>query len=297
MSAVMTEKRVALKNVLFATDFSRIADAALPYAVAIARRHEGAVFVAHVLPSELWEMPGTPGGDATREANRRVAQQQLDALMESSAFPGVAHHARFAEGDVWEALERIMREDHIDLVVLGTQGRTGLQKFLLGSVAEEIFRCADLPVLTVGPHVAAKPAGELFRHILYPTDFSEQAAAALPYALSLAEENDARLTLLHVVPADPGQGEARERTGGGYVKRLREVLPREAQVWERVDYEVRFGNAANGILELAEERGADLIVLGVRCAGAFARAESHLRRSVAQKVASHARAPVLSVRS
>lgn len=297
MSAVMTEKRVALKNVLFATDFSRIADAALPYAVAVARRYEGIVFVAHVLPSELWEAPGAPAADPTREANRRAALQQLDMLMELGTFQGTPHQARFAEGDVWEALARIIREDHIDLVVLGTQGRSGLQRLLLGSVAEEIFRCADVPVLTVGPHAAAKTSSEPLRHILYPTDFSEQAAAALPFALSLAEENDARLTLLHVVPADPGQGEARERSRLGYLKRLKEVLPREAKRWERVDFEVRFGDAAGAILALAGERAADLIVLGVTRAGAFARAESHLRRSTAMKIVSHAQAPVLSVRS
>jgi nucleotide-binding universal stress UspA family protein len=297
MSAVMTEKRAALKNALFATDFSRIADAALPYAVAIARRYGGAVFVAHVLPSELWEVPGTTASDPTREANRRVAQQQLDALMESSAFPGVPHHARFGEGDIWEVLERMIREDHIDLLVLGTQGRTGLQKFLLGSVAEEIFRCADVPVLTVGPHATAKPADDKFRHILYPTDFSEPAATALPFALSLAEENDARLTLLHVVPADAGRGEQEARAREGYERRLREIPPPDARKWERIDYEVRFGNAANAVLATAAERDADLIVLGVRRAGAFARAESHLRRSTAHKIVSHAQAPVLSVRS
>jgi len=297
MFSVTTEKRVALKNVLFATDFSRIADAALPYAVAIALRHEGSVFVAHVLPSELWEVPGAPAGDATREANRRVAQQQLHTLMESGTFQGAKREARFAEGDVWESLARIIREDRIDLVVLGTQGRTGLQRLLLGSVAEEIFRYADVPVLTVGPHAAAKPAGEMFRHILYPTDFSEQAAAALPFALAFAEESDARLTLLHVVPAEVERGEQEERARTGYLRRLKETLPPEAQRWERVDYEVRFGNAANAILEVAAERNADLIVLGVRRAGAFARAESHLRGSVAQKVASQAQAPVLSVRS
>lgn len=297
MSAVMTEKHVALKNVLFATDFSRIADAALPYAVAIAHRHQGSLFVAHVLPSELWEAPGLPASDPTREANRRVAQQQLQALMESGAFAGAQRQARFAEGDVWEALARIIREDNIDLVVLGTQGRTGLQRLLLGSVAEEIFLSADVPVLTVGPHAAAQPAGEMFRHILYPTDFTEQAAAALPFALAFAEENDARLTLLHVVPANPGPGEAQERARTGYLKRLKEALPPEARRWERVDYEVRFGNAATAILEVAAERDADLIVLGVQRAGAFARAESHLRGSVAQQVASQAQAPVLSVRS
>jgi nucleotide-binding universal stress UspA family protein len=297
MSALMTEKRVALKNVLFATDFSRIADAALPYAVAIARRYGGTVFVAHVLTSELWEVPGTAAADPTHEANRRAAQQQLDTLMELGTFQGIPHHARFAEGDVWEALERIIREDNIDLVVLGTQGRTGLQKFLLGSVAEEIFRCAQVPVLTVGPHATAKTAGERLRHILYPTDFGEHAAAALPFALSLAEENDARLTLLHVVPAQVERGEQEERARLSYLRRLKEVLPAAAQRWERVDYEVRFGEASGAILKVAGESAADLIVLGVRRAGAFARAESHLRRTTAHKIVSHAQAPVLSVRS
>src|SRR5207244_7706673 len=81
-----------------------------------------------------------------------------------------------------------------------TRGRHGLKKLVLGSGAEQIFRQADCPVLTVGPNVEV-PAGDAaaFRHIVFATDFSAGSLHALPYALSLAEENEATLTFLHVM--------------------------------------------------------------------------------------------------
>ena len=98
----------------------------------------------------------------------------------------------------------------IDLIVLGSHGKHGLKKLVLGSAAEQIFRHADCPVLTVGPKVVAPGPGEVaFKHILFATDFSAGSLRALPYALSLAEENQARLALLHVTPLVPEQHRAR----------------------------------------------------------------------------------------
>jgi nucleotide-binding universal stress UspA family protein len=86
------------------------------------------------------------------------------------------------------------------MLVLGTHGRSGVGKLLIGSVAEEVFRRAACPVLSIGPKVSQQPAGEIqFHNILFATDFSENSLAALPYAISLAEEDQAQLTLLYVI--------------------------------------------------------------------------------------------------
>ena len=123
--------------------------------------------------------------------------------MRSAPFKGVKHNELIEQGEVPEVLSRLVREHDIDLIVIGTGGRKGLEKLLLGSVAEEVFRNAGCPVLTMGPHATHWKIDGNLRHILYATDFGPESLHGLPYAISLAEENRARLTLLHVAP-EPG---------------------------------------------------------------------------------------------
>ena len=102
------------------------------------------------------------------------------------------------EGGVWLVLKSVIDEKKIDLLVLGTRGRTGIGKFFLGSVAEEIVRQAHCPVLTVGPHSPSEPPREgRFRQILYATDFSEESLAAAPYAISLTRTSSSVNGLAH----------------------------------------------------------------------------------------------------
>jgi nucleotide-binding universal stress UspA family protein len=113
------------------------------------------------------------------------------------------HEALFGTGDVWTVLSRLIRERDIDLVVLGTHGRTGARKLLMGSIAEKVFRHATCPVLTAGPNVSPNPEGKArFQPILFATDFGKESLEALPFALHLAEKGRAQLTMLHVVDSD-----------------------------------------------------------------------------------------------
>ncbi len=149
----------------------------------------------------------------------------------------------------------------IDLIVIGTCGRKGLGKLLLGSVAEEVFRNAACPVLTVGPHATRWPADDNLRHILYATDFGPESVHGLPYAISLAEQTRALLTLLHVAPEpsvalpepDPG---ALPVVGPSEVaasteKQLRALIPEGTQLWHEPESMVQFGPAAETIVKIA----------------------------------------------
>ncbi len=155
---IKTRAALAVKNVLFATDFSATSEAALPYATAICRRYGSTLHLAHVLSDANilllsggvdYVSMGTLYEDAHTEAN-----QKLDAI--SSRLEGISHHNYVRHGQVWKSLEGIVAENEIDLIVLGTHGRTGLGKLLLGSVAEDILRHAPCPVLTVGPKVSGR---------------------------------------------------------------------------------------------------------------------------------------------
>jgi nucleotide-binding universal stress UspA family protein len=183
----------------------------------------------------------------------------------------------------------------MDLVILGTHGRTGAMKLLLGSVAEEIFRRASVPVLTIGPSVRkATHSGGRFHRVLFPTDFTPEAQGAAPQAVSMAQENQARLLLLNVMRK--GTDKAGQDSVANVMHQLYELVPQAAELWCRPEATVRFGNPSERILEVASEHDADLIVLGVRDAVGRLGAATHLERTTAHRVVAHAAYPVLTVR-
>jgi len=171
-------------------------------------------------------------------------------------------------------------------------GRSGVSRFLMGSVAEEVFREAACPVLTIGPKVVAQAPREAeFKEIVFASDLNPESPAA-PYALSLAQEFQARLTLVHVAPQVADLETDTERI----IEELHSLVPLDAEMWCRPEYMVKFGTPAAGILEVAAERHADLIVLGVRSAAGHVGAATHVAAATAHSVVSCAECPVLTAR-
>lgn len=290
MAAIVESVRIQLKNILFLTDFSDISDAALAFATTLARRYGARVHALHVLTPVIPEgCPEAVGADAA------LAESEMARL--TGRLENVAHDTQVIRGlDLWPAVQRTIENDHIDLIVLGTHGRTHASKLLLGSFAEEIFRRSSVPVLTIGPGVRRNSADSgAFHSILFATNFSRPSEAAAPYAISLAEENDARLILLYVA-ASAGTTEQEESLIGDIVQRLKQMVPPGARMLCRPAAVVQYGEAADRILEVAAERDADLIVLGVKDAKNHLGAATHLERAVAHQVVAHARCPVLTVR-
>jgi nucleotide-binding universal stress UspA family protein len=167
-----------------------------------------------------------------------------------------------------------------------------VSKLLIGSVAERIFRQSRCPVFTAGPNVSGEPGSIADIHtILCPVDFTAESLAALPFAISLAQENQARLYLMTVSP-DP----IRNYEEVSLMARLKALVPPEANLWCEPKAFVETGDAADRILEQAEELGVDLVVLGIRPVSTLAGTRTHLGTATAYKVVSHAICPVLSVR-
>jgi nucleotide-binding universal stress UspA family protein len=294
MAMVVAPTRIALQNILVATDFSACAQMALNYALARTRRSGGTLFTVNVLPHE----PFVESAQPDPEKIRTVAEQKLAKIAGSEPFKGIKHREFIQQGEVGEVLSALVRENHIDLIVLGTEGRTGMRKFLLGSVAEEIFRTAECPVLSFGPHITK--SGSSLQNILFATDFGPESLHGLPYALSLAEEHRAHLTLLHVatgtgpvlpepmpgaMPSDPYQDVAIGE------QRLRSLIPADAALWEEPECLVQFGPAAETILRIAGA-DTDMIVLGVKRPALLTK---HLGEGVAYRIICEAPCPVLSV--
>lgn len=291
MQALDARLRIQLKNILYCTDFSSAADAAFPYAVDLARHFGAKVNALYVRNPDEYIMAFPEGGSIPTGFTEEQARTRLDGMMET--LSDTDHEVFVIEGEVWPAIESVVVKNDIDLIVAGTRGRTGIAKVVLGSRAEEIFRRAACPVLTVGPHLAEHLPHVAIKQILYATDLTAEAAAAAPYAVSLAQEYQSGLTLLHVI-TDPRTGDLVQphELIASAERRLRELVPPEARLWCEPRFDVEQGPAAETILDIAELRKADLIVMGVhRSAGVATR----LPMATAHRIVSGAKAPVLTV--
>lgn len=287
--------RVTLKNIMLATDFSSSSRAALPYALSVARAYDSQFYVAHVIRPDLFQLVPPEEAIALHQSTRRHAEEQMAGLLISGQLRDVPHQVLIGEGPLWPVTLAFIEQHQVDMVVVGTHGRTGARKLLLGSAAEEIFRLAPCPVLTVGPHVAGDPPEKAhIRRLLLATDFSSQSERAAAYALSLAQEHEAHITLLHVV-ADVHDLSERNNAvmKEFFTRRLKGMLPPEAELWCEPEIRVEFGDPAETILASALKEEADLLVLGIRRSGNFS---GHLPPATAYKVVCQSRCPVLTIR-
>ena len=291
LSVSLAPKRVVLSSILYATDLSQDSIKAFPYALSIASKYGSTLFGVHVIASLPLEDTLQPltlqaiSAQAAREARDGMA------LLEPK-LKGIPHELMIRKGEIWDRLSEIIEKNGIDLIVAGTHGRSGVSKLLMGSVAEKIFRHAACPVLIVGPNVSGEPRSIADIHeILFPTDFSAESLSALPYAISLAQENQSRLYLMHVA-RDPMNAFEED-----LVKtRLLSLVSPDVKLWCEPKAFVESGDAAQKIMDIAEELGVDLIVLGTKRVPAITGAVTHLGMATAYKVASQSICPILAVR-
>lgn len=282
---------VRLKNILLAMDFSPASMLAFPFAASIARHYDGKIFLAHVVPDEDY---GAVPSSSHAALTRMEAELEEALTSPLGNLHDIPHELLFDHGSICSRLIAAAERCEIDLIVIGSPGWRGIKKFLKGSTAEEIASLATRPVLTVGPKVARISD---FKRILYATDFSAAAAHAMPYALSLGHAYDASLLFLHVndwssreppVDATPKTFEfVRDQLRrSGYGKAME----------DRCQVIVDFGPRTDLILEVANHREADLIVMGLHAGGGIkTRIAAHLPGSTAYDVTSQAPCPVLTV--
>jgi nucleotide-binding universal stress UspA family protein len=292
MQPLDTSRPVQFCNILVATDFSSASKTALLYGLALARRWKARVFVAHVVnPATIFgsEAVQRAVNDAWRDAHTEMTNQLIEGRLE-----GIENHVVVRQGEVWDETARMIDEFHIDLLVTGTRGRTGVWKMLLGSTAEKLFRQSPVPVLTIGPKTSETVAETGPKRILYSTGFARQSLYAGTFALSLAEQNQAHLAMLNVISQVPNDNaEARAQLEREHKEQLRHLLPPGLKLAVEPEVFVSFGSAADCILRLSEEWNPELIVLGVR------RQEGEARRitwATAYNVVANAPCPVLTVR-
>jgi nucleotide-binding universal stress UspA family protein len=286
-----------LDRVLVATDFSDVSEKALHHAIAIARRYGAKFYLVHIVSSYGFYLAGRQSIVQATDLALKEARHLETRLVENGVLTELSHEVVVASGNIWEELQRIAKAERVNLIVMGTQGRSGLSRMVMGSTAENIFRHASCPVLTVGPCAPSDPwAHAALHHILYPTDLSSESAQALPYAISLATEHKAQLMLLHVVKQITGEARHDERRVIAALEgRMRELLPSSSGLDKLpVEFEVAEGPVEETILEFANAKSSDLIIMGLKSAAPFV---DRLVWSHAHKIVREACCPVLTVRS
>lgn len=287
--------RLSLKKILFTTDFSQYSHAAFPFALALARRYESKLYAVHVLPPDYPPSIAPDTWNSHVEVPESQAWKQMGEL--ASRCGPVPCETFVPHGHVWAVIAEFIKSQNIDLIVTGTHGRTGIRRLFLGSSAEQIFRCASRPVLTVGPRVSEDPERTAEIHeILFATDFGPSALAAMSYAFSLAQENQASLALMHVIEDVKAAARDPKQSVVEVLNRLDLMIPSEASLWCRAKRFVEYGPAVERILSVANERNADMIVLGLKNTGHPA-AASHLATGTAYQLVMQASCPVLTVRA
>lgn len=301
---------IDVPRILCPVDFSDVSRRALAYAAATARWYQSELTVLHVVP-ELVSADVLPplaqahvGGATVADLDRPALLASVEAFVDSTvrSIPP----ARVVLRDEPDAAQAILDEASAaaaSLIVMGTHGRTGLDHLIVGSVAEQVLRHARVPVMVVprqASHVTA--AGDVdFDSIVCAIDFGEASRRAARWAVSLAEEADGRLSMVHVItvppegqPHEPGMSDEQAHAAvvADGLTRLRALVPPEVRPYLRPETVVEEGNPARVILDLADDRLADIIVLGVQERSAFDRL---LRGSVTHAILHEATVPVLSV--
>ena len=303
----MATPSFGLRHVLCPTDFSEFSELALRHAAALVRALGGDLTVAYVFP-----YPVPLGGEVPYYTSQLLGSmaraEQLNKLM-SFARPaetaGVRVHSVLREGDPAREIARLAEELPADLLVLGTHGRAGFERFLLGSVTERLLRRAPCPVLTVRHGEPGFEGGAPFRRILCATDLRSTSVEVVAYALALAKASAAYLTLLHVLEGPDFEPRSPLRFSVPEMPTMRKALRDDARIRLRlaIPDEVRLriavrdllaeGRAHEQILRVAREEAPQLIVLGAHGHGSL---ERMLFGSTSRRVVREAPSPVLIIR-
>jgi nucleotide-binding universal stress UspA family protein len=299
-----------VKSLLVAYDFSEASRKALHHALQIARHYRAKLYLAYVVSSVGYEIAGPGSSQLASEASWREARQLETELLKTGALAGLSYEFIIREGNIWEQLNFIIREKDVDAVVVGTHGRSGLGKLVLGSVAELIFRQADCLVLTVGlrsPEDSLVGKEDTVRPFLLATDFGAASLRALPHAASFANHFCAKLVILHVFQPCPIPEGFHWSTCGDLVQMQRQaelagrkqfeelILPR-VPADTKIEFIAKFGTVSDQVLQTCRALNAELLVLGLNHSEHIETA-SHLPWAVAHNVVCRATCPVLTVKA
>lgn len=261
-----------IERILCPLDFSEFSIRAYEYAHSIARHHGAKLFVQHVAepfvpldPSAISVSPVVIDQISAQQVAE--AEEKLHELAARRVGNDVEQEVVLARGPVADSILQFAEDRNIDLIAMGTHGRRGLDRIVLGSVTERVLRKAPCPVLAVhNPALGSFPGGAeriQLHNVMFCTDFSDKSPRALEYAFLIACQYKAEISLLHVIERSEG-AKALDAEEQQVLQQLQGAIPDSVRKCVTVIPVVRFGKAYQEILEHAAEKQTDLIVMGVR---------------------------------
>lgn len=297
--------RIKPERILCATDFSTYSNHALPYGIALSREYGAKLLVCHVVDLTyvgMYDMSGS----VFQKTEEEIASYALGEINRLLGDQPIDWEPILPKGSPADQIAQAADEHDVDLVIAATHGRSGLPRFVLGSVTERLLRTLRCPLLAVHnpEHEFVAPAGEQIKlaKILVGCDFSPNSSSALHYARSLAQEFESELHLMHVLEPSVYQNLSKQTESlaeelqhalyDGLQQRLSELVPEEEYSWCEVRTALGVGRPHEELIHYVEERDIDLIVLGIRGHGLV---EKLLVGSTTDRVLRKAPCPVLSV--
>ncbi len=259
MAVLIARPRIALKTIVVRTDFSAASEVALQYAIALARHYGAKIELVHGAEPKTHK-PDEPEAALRAASPEQMLRRQVKECgdLECSSW--------FFTGTPLEVVERLLSFEKVDLVVLGTQGASGMKKLSAGAANEHLFRHIHCPVLAVGPAVAVPEPGWYPKRIVLTTDLQSDESTAAKCAALLAREHESSLALLYVAqPAPKPFPLDQEVSAKPYFQtRLRELMSYKPELDYPADYWVEFAeDPVKSILQVVREKAIDLLVMSV----------------------------------
>jgi nucleotide-binding universal stress UspA family protein len=286
---------IHIKNILCPIDFFPASLKAYEYALKLAAHYKAGIFALHVVSPFVPNAYDFPVNLAEYTAALQKNSRLEFARLEKQAHKlSVRFHSDVVIGSIDVEINKALKTTKSDFVVMGTHGRRGFERWLLGSEADRMLRSCPVPLLTLSVEKGVRSAPPAIRSILMTTDFSEGSAEALKYAFSFAKECRARLTLLHVVDEVMAESSMKSSlpTIDAVRLQLEKLVPAGARSSSAVKTRVEVGVPYNTILAAQKSEKADLLIMNVHGKGLIDRA---LLGSTAERVVRAAVCPVLLI--
>ena len=302
-------EHLEINRILCPLDFSEFSRRAFRYSVSLARHFDARLLIQHTAQLGAYtalEGVGPPAVHADVHGQIQRAREEIRKLLIETGVDSSEVTILLNEGAAADRILETIAQERVDLVVMGTHGHKGFSRLAVGSVTERLIHLAVCPVFVVSrPKKEFVDVGwkEHLNTIVLATDFSKSSDRTLTYGLKWANEWKAKVVLFHSVerPAPPMKGLVDlfpeynpyfERQLANVWGKIPGVVPEEIQSRCEIVYEVRHGNPKEEILKVADEKDADLIMMGARGAKGF----GSLWGSVSSAVVRDGRHPVVVVR-
>jgi nucleotide-binding universal stress UspA family protein len=268
-----------IKLILCPIDFSEFSERAYHLALSLAEHYRAKLVAQHVV--ELWRYPSV-GFVASAglyeefcQAHRESSKERLQELVRNHPHDEIQPELVVNQGMAPDSILSFAQTHKTDLIVMGTHGRRGYDRLMLGSVTDRVMRRAPCPVLAVRKPPQDSMAADQGRghvhhlnRILFCADFSENSEQALNYAISATAEYDAELTLLHVLEDVPSPARTEEAIAAA-TEQLDKLIPPEGRTTLKIKTAVRIGKPYKQIIQLALEAQIDMVAMGVHGYGAL----------------------------